>query len=190
METLLLVDRRLARKGLNGRSVDIMHRGEPMGRPPALPEGVVERIVSYMGRDWFLPLPERGAMDQAVSYMSRRLFRPSEEEEAAASAAGPSCDECGVRGVTLQQCSGCRAAHYCSRLCQSQAWPKHKKRCKKSIRQRKGAAKLKREEAVACGGGAMSASPAIMTDAPASGVSGCVYLLAALLVAVIAVSFS
>ena len=148
-----------------------------MGRPLALPEGAVERIVSYMSRDWFLPPPESGSI------------RPSEAVEGAmsnGSSTAPSCDECGARGVALRQCSGCRTAHYCSRLCQSQAWPKHKKRCKKSIRKRKGAAKLKKEgvRVVACG-----ASPATTeASASASGVSGCGYVyLAALLLAVIAV---
>ena len=45
-----------------------------------------------------------------------------------------SCSECGnsESGIKLSRCANCWATRYCSRECQTAAWPVHKTQCKES----------------------------------------------------------
>ena len=40
------------------------------------------------------------------------------------------CGYCGKSDGTLKSCSKCRLASYCSKECQTAAWPEHKKECR------------------------------------------------------------
>jgi hypothetical protein len=42
----------------------------------------------------------------------------------------PACDACRLPSAALRQCAACKQARYCSRECQSKAWPQHKAACK------------------------------------------------------------
>ena len=44
------------------------------------------------------------------------------------------CANCGIKREKMQKCGRCKKAHYCSKECQAQAWPEHKKACKKRER--------------------------------------------------------
>ncbi len=93
-------------------------------------------------------LPARGRLEMAavavqVVDMVRaaegvlgKLKRSVSRQQAKLS--GRTCDECGVlgaellakRGLTLQQCSRCKAAWYCGPRCQKAAWKaRHKDEC-------------------------------------------------------------
>ena len=40
------------------------------------------------------------------------------------------CDQCGVSKSKAKACGLCQVAYYCSKDCQTQAWPSHKMTCK------------------------------------------------------------
>eukprot|EP00187_Rhodella_violacea_P010679 CAMPEP_0174893878 /NCGR_PEP_ID=MMETSP0167-20121228/8611_1 /TAXON_ID=38298 /ORGANISM="Rhodella maculata, Strain CCMP736" /LENGTH=170 /DNA_ID=CAMNT_0016132793 /DNA_START=360 /DNA_END=875 /DNA_ORIENTATION=+ len=42
---------------------------------------------------------------------------------------GEACSSCGRRGIVLSVCSRCKAAKYCGKDCQKQAWKEHKRLC-------------------------------------------------------------
>ncbi|KLJ12373.1 hypothetical protein EMPG_09538 [Blastomyces silverae] len=45
------------------------------------------------------------------------------------------CESCGIV-ENVKRCAGCRRIWYCSKACQSSAWPKHKKACRQAQKER------------------------------------------------------
>ena len=46
------------------------------------------------------------------------------------------CLACGKAGAK-SLCMGCKTVYFCGKACQTQAWPGHKKECRRVVRERK-----------------------------------------------------
>jgi hypothetical protein len=42
------------------------------------------------------------------------------------------CANCSALGADLLRCTGCSQVHYCSKTCQKEHWPQHKKKCREA----------------------------------------------------------
>ena len=75
----------------------------------------------------------RSPMDALVSTASRQQverFMAASVQQAQALDSGGKCAGCGKVAVGLRACARCRSVRYCSRACQENAWPQHKRECR------------------------------------------------------------
>ena len=64
------------------------------------------------------------------------------------------CGKAGAKSELKSLCMGCKTVYFCGKACQKEAWPGHKKECRRVVRERarvldKAAADFAADEAIA-----------------------------------------